>query len=177
MLLSYVELVGLLKDGVVEGADPEQINQSSIDIRLGWSILREVDNPKIVDLRSREPLEMSKYVMTDEGYIIEPGEFILTESFEIFHLPNHVSAEFKLKSSTARIALNHMLAGWCDAGWNSSVLTLELFNASRYHSIRIRPGDYIGQVTFFEHTEVPHDHSYAQKGRYNNDTQVSGIKP
>lgn len=177
MLLSYVELRELVEEGVIEGVELEQINQSSIDIRLGWNLLREVPNPKIISLRDREPLEMEKVVMSrKDGYVIAPGEFILTESFEMFHLPNHISAEFKLKSSVARIALNHMLAGWCDAGWNSSVLTLELFNACRYHSIRIRPGDLIGQVTFFQHTEVPHEYSYSQKGRYNGDTAVSGIK-
>lgn len=177
MLLSYVELVDLVKDHVVEGAEVENINQSSIDIRLGWNILHECPNPKIISLRDREPLEMQLHKMTDEGYVVAPGEFILAESFEIFHLPNNISAEFKLKSSVARIALNHMLAGWCDAGWNSSVLTLELFNTCRYHTILIRPGDFIGQVTFFRHTEVPHEHSYSQKGRYNGDAEVSGIKP
>lgn len=175
--MSYVELKELVEGHVIEGADVDQINQSSIDIRLGWNLLREAPNPKIVDLHARDPLEMEKVVMSRrDGYVIAPGEFILTESFEIFHLPNHISAEFKLKSSVARIALNHMLAGWMDAGWNSSVLTLELFNASRYHSVRIRPGDFIGQVTFFKHTEVPHEHSYSQKGRYNGDSTVSGIK-
>lgn len=177
MLLSYVELRELIDAHVIEGAEVEQINQSSIDIRLGWNILRECPNPKTISLRDRDPLEMERFVMTQaDGYVIAPGEFILTESFEIFHLPNHISAEFKLKSSVARIAMNHMLAGWCDAGWNSSVLTLELFNVSRYHSVRIRPGDFIGQVTFFQHTEVPHEHSYSQKGRYNGDSAVSGIK-
>jgi dCTP deaminase len=181
MLLSYVELRELVEAHVIEGAEVEQINQSSIDIRLGWNILIEKRAPqgerRILSLRDRDPMEMELYKMTDEGYVIEPGEFILTESFEIFHLPNNISAEFKLKSSVARVALNHMLAGWCDAGWNSSVLTLELFNAARYHSVLVRPGDWIGQVTFFKHTEVPHEHSYSQKGRYNGDSSVSGIKP
>lgn len=64
----------------------------------------------------------------------------------------------------------------CDAGWHGSVLTLEFRNLSRYHSIRIRPGDAIGQMVFFSHAEVPADRSYAARGRYNNDTTVSSIK-
>jgi len=176
MLLSYVELKELIESHVVEGAEVSQINQSSVDIRLGWNLLVEKNKPRTISLRHRDPMDMDKYLMTDKGYVVKPGEFILTESFEVFHLPNDISAEFKLKSSVARVALNHMLAGWCDAGWNSSVLTLELFNASRYHSIIIRPGDFIGQVTFFRHTEVPHEHSYAMKGRYNGDKTVSGTK-
>lgn len=176
MLLSYVELRQLVEDHVIEGAEVDQVNQSSIDIRLGWHVLVERNIPQVISLREREPLNMKKITMTNQGYLLEPGEFVLTESFEMFHLPNNISAEFKLKSSVARMGLNHMLAGWCDAGWNSSVLTLELFNASRYSSIIIRPGDFIGQVTFFKHTEVPEEHSYANKGRYNGDKEVSGIK-
>ena len=76
----------------------------------------------------------------------------------------------------ARIGLEHMNAGWCDAGWNGSVLTLELKNMTKHHAIRIRPGDPIGQMVFFKHEPVPTEASYASKGRYNGDSSVSGIK-
>ena len=98
MLLSYVELKDLLDQGVVEGAELEQLNQSSIDIRLGWNVLAEQEVTRTISLRDRESLLMEKVVMTAEGgYVLKPGEFILTESFEIFHLPDDISAEFKLK--------------------------------------------------------------------------------
>ena len=54
----------------------------------------------------------------------------------------------------ARIGLDHLNAGWCDAGWNGSVLTLELINLLKNHSIALHPGDAIGQMTFFAHGEV-----------------------
>jgi dCTP deaminase len=73
--------------------------------------------------------------------------------------------------------LNHLTAGWADAGWNGSVLTLELKNVTNYHEIELRRGDRIGQVIFFEHESVPADRSYAARGRYNGDKSVSGIKP
>jgi deoxycytidine triphosphate deaminase len=56
------------------------------------------------------------------------------------------------------------------------VLTLELVNVSRHHSIIIRPGDPIGQMVFFRHAPVPHERSYAARGRYNKDQTVRTIK-
>jgi len=64
----------------------------------------------------------------------------------------------------------------CDPGWNNSVMTLELQNVTQYHSILLRPGDPIGQVVFFRHSAVPEEAGYHKRGRYNNDSVVSGIK-
>lgn len=97
-------------------------------------------------------------------------------SAEVFNLPEDISAEYKLKSSMARIGLEHMNAGWCDAGWHGSVLTLEFKNMLQYHAILIRPGDAIGQMIFFYHEPVPKSASYATRGRYNNDKSVSTIR-
>lgn len=107
---------------------------------------------------------------------MSPGNFILTQSREVFHLPDTISAEYKLKSSMARIGLEHLNAGWCDAGWNGSVLTLELKNMTEAHSILLQEGDAIGQIVFFKHAPVPEDKSYAARGRYNNDKTVMGAK-
>lgn len=180
MLISHDELVGIAASGVISPVDKLSVNAASIDIHIGEKLLLE-DEPEryidaVVDYRSRKPLSMFEYTMDADGYVIEPGEFLLAHSVETFNLPNDISAEYKLKSSMARIGLDHALAGWCDAGWHGSVLTLELRNSSRFHPIRIRPGDPIGQMIFFRHVPVPSDASYASRGRYNNDTQVSGIR-
>lgn len=180
MLLSHDELWRLACQGVIHPVDKSDINAASIDIHLGDTLLLE-DEPiglddTIIDYRRRTPMKTFSYTMDADGYVLEPGEFVLAQSVEVFNLPNYISAEYKLKSSMARIGLEHMNAGWCDAGWHGSVLTLELKNMSQHHSIRIRPGDAIGQMIFFGHEPVPQGASYAVKGRYNNDSTVSGIK-
>lgn len=180
MLLSYNELVDIALHGVIKDVSLENINAASIDITLGKKILKEefpLGNPQgcLVRLRDRQPLTMRELDCTD-GVKLFPGEFILAQSSETFYLPNDISAEYKLKSSMARIGLNHCLAGWCDAGWNGSVLTLELMNVSKYHTIELKAGDKIGQMVFFRHTEVPADRSYATRGRYNNDKEVQVVK-
>jgi dCTP deaminase len=157
------------------------VNSASIDIRLGRNVMVEraprTGENSILDFRRRDKMVMKRVeIDEDKGYILYPGEFILAESHEIFFLPNTISCEYKLKSSMARIALEHLNAGWADAGWNGSVLTLEFKNMSRYHSIKLRPMDAIGQMVFFSHEAVPEDRSYAVRGRYNKDTTVSDIK-
>lgn len=180
MILNYTEICELIEQGVVENAEFRNVNSSSLDITLGREILAELlpnnwgsFHEKPISLRDRTPLNVE---IKRAPYTMFPGEFVLASSKEIFHLPNNISAEYKLKSSMARIGLEHLNAGWCDAGWHGSVLTLELKNMTRYHKILIQEGDPIGQIVFFEHTPVPADKSYAARGRYNGDLTATGIK-
>lgn len=179
-----------MEDGVITNVKPEQINAASIDLTLGPKIMEEIFNVhcdptlngmvnvsigEAISLGARTPLPMREVECID-GYDLKPGEFILAHSQQIFNLPNNISAEYKLKSSMARIGLEHLNAGWCDAGWTGSALTLELKNMTQLNTIRIKHGDAIGQIVFFEHEPVPADRSYAARGRYNNDTTVTGVK-
>jgi len=176
MLLSHDEIIELIRNGVIENAEEDCVNSSSLDIHLGAEILVEV-MPFVADL-SLAHRESLTTVSVDIGryFKLTPGQFILAHSREIFHLPNNISAEYKLKSSMARIGLEHLNAGWCDAGWNGSVLTLELKNMTQFHNICLEKDVKIGQIVFFKHTPVPQDKSYSIRGRYNGDKSVSGAK-
>lgn len=179
MMLSYLELCELVEAGVIENVQPGAINAASIDIHLGDTVMMEQDLSRCdsgtVSYRHREPLNMI-HVNIRGGYVIHPNEFILASSVEVFNLPNNISAQYRLKSSMARIGLEHLNAGHCDAGWHGSVLTLELKNITRYHAIHLQAGDPIGQMVFWRHTEVPAERSYAARGRYNRDRSVAGIR-
>lgn len=179
MLLSHAELLTLIDQGVIT-ANPDNINAASIDITMGNMILVE-SAPGwrgVVDpTDKKDGLVMTeKHINHGDIHVLGPGEFILAQSVEVFNLPNDISAEYKLKSSMARCGLEHLNAGWCDAGWNGSVLTLELKNMTRYHSIQLKAGMKIGQIVFFRHAPVPDHASYAAKGRYNGDQTVTASK-
>lgn len=177
-LLSYHQLKAIVDQGYITNVEDDFINSSSIDLTLGQFILVESDLHRTIALNKREPITSYKYdLVEEEFYELQPGEFILAQSEQVFNLPNHISAEYKLKSSMARIGLEHLNAGWCDAGWNGSVLTLELRNMTRNHTIKLHHKDRIGQIVFFSHDPVPANKSYATRGRYNGDKQVSAIKP
>jgi len=181
MLLSHDAIKALVNRGVVEHAKEEAINAASLDIHLGDLILYEdldedLGYVPMLDYAAREKPKWKTHHMDQRGFVLDPGEFVLAQTKEVFNLPNNISAEYKLKSSMARIGLEHMNAGWCDAGWNGSVLTLEFKNMSRRHSIILRPGDAVGQIIFFKHEPVGDEASYATRGRYNNDLTVKTIK-
>ena len=191
MLLEHDEIVELLEIGVVEYTDLELVNGSSLDVRLGMTIqierppattteeyLRDGTKLQEVVLKDRTPINTIMHSLKDQGpFKLYPGEFILAHTHEVFHIPNHISATYRLKSSMARIGLEHLNAGWCDPGWNNSCLTLELKNMTRHHVIVLNYLDKIGQMCFYRHKQVSPKDSYSVKGRYNGDRTVSGSKP
>jgi len=179
-LLSYNELCELVEQGVIEGVQDGCINGTSIDVHLGPDILIEMPNIPYapVSLQAKEQLRMKKFNMDEyqKFYLLSPGEFILAHTTEKFNLPDNISAEFKLNSSGARIGMENALATWCDPWWHGSVLTLELKNLTRYHTIRLDSGCRIGQMIFHKSEPVPKERGYAVRGRYNQDTSVSSVK-
>lgn len=175
-LLSSLELLDLVEQGVIEGVDPESINAASIDLHLGDEFLLESEfatGSLIVDLSKRERPVMHK---ARDSIKLHPGDFCLASTKEIFNLPDDISGMFILKSSMARAGLEHSQAGWADAGWHGSSLTLELTNLLKHHSLILRSGMAVGQIVLFRHTPVPKAFSYSTKGRYNGDVGVQGIK-
>ena len=176
MLLTYTELTHLLDTGVVRGAQKGHVNGASIDLCLGSKVLVEAPpagSSSVVDLMDKATPPMREVDLLKTGYYdLAPLQFCLASSLETFFLTNDLAAEFKLKSSLARAGLDHALAGHCDPGWHGSVLTLELVNNLRWHSLRLRPGMKIGQVIFFRGQATPDHASYATQGQYNGNQSV-----
>ncbi len=186
MTLSYNRLLKLVQDGVLTNVTPDMVNAASIDITVGGVFFTErkpssshmANKVRIHDdpNQRRGPDMVRHELKAGEALILHPGEVCLAQSQQIFNLPRNISCQYVEKSSMGRSFLNHMMAGWCDAGWNGSVLTLELKNELQYHDIEIPVGVRIGQMVFVEHEEVPEEASYAKRGRYNGDTEAKGVK-
>lgn len=176
-LLSYNQLCDLIDRGVIQNASYDNVNSASIDLVLGETILVErkptgLELP-VVDMLDKKADIFDEIVMPPEGILIPPGGVLLAHTVEVFNLPNDLSGEYKLKSTMARNFFNHLNAGWADAGWNGSVLTLEFVNHLQHHWTRVKPFQKCGQMIFFDHEEVPADRSYAVRGQYNGDRSVS----
>ena len=172
-LLSYTELCRLIEGGVLEKSDVDNVNSASIDLVLGRTIMVEKQRDGVINMLDKSGDHMERIIMDDSGYVVPPGACVLAETVEVFHLPNNISGEYMLKSTQARNFFGHLKAGWADAGWNGSVLTLEFVNHLQYHGTRIKPGMKCGQIIFFKHEEVPADRSYATRGQYNGDLSVT----
>lgn len=180
-VLNSRRLHELIEDGVIEGAGHEAVNSSSIDLTLGDYILLEKkpdhNENLVLSLERRDALPTTRIQLHKEGgFYFLPGSFCLGFTEQRFHLPPHISAEYSCNSSMCRVGLNHLKACWCDATWHDSALTLELKNELQYYSQELVAGMRIGQIVFLEHEPVPRKDSYAYKGRYNGDHEVSGVK-
>lgn len=184
MLLAYDELMEMIREKklITNLLSLDQVNGSSVDVRLNTKILREHRGP-VVDLTTDQNLnfeEAHRYFwdQDDEHFSDEiplaPGEFILASTIERFNLPRNISACFHMKSSMARRGLSHMMAGHCNPGWTNSTLTLELKNDTAFTGLILRPGMVVGQMVFYKHEEVPEEMSYQNRGKYNNASGVEG---
>ncbi|MGL5579781.1 MAG: dCTP deaminase [Cetobacterium sp.] len=167
-LLSAPRILDLINSNVIT-ADPKNVNSASVDITIGDEVLIEdvaTDGP--IDIDAKQSPAFTKVKIPTEGIIIYPGQCFLAHTNEYFNLPDNIAAEFVLRSSMARCFMNHMLAGFCDPGWNGSQLTMEFKNETQFHSLLIKPGMRVGQMKFFETDGCDPEHSYSNKGNYNN---------
>lgn len=164
MILSYHKLVKLVESGVID-APVDQINGSSIDIRLHHIVRKEVFGSAMrkVNLAQGYSIDTDE---TELPFTMMPDSILLGSSIEMLNMPLNLSAEYSLKSTLGRNFLGHELAGWIDPGFNGRI-TLELKNNSQFHKLILEPGMKIGQIKFFEHQPVPLEHSYRTKGQYN----------
>ena len=149
--------------------NPDLLNPASIDVTIGGRIMVEVPEAPELQLVSIEGHTAA------DPFMVRPGMFMLAETREIFNLPDHVGAQFVLKSSRAREGWDHAEAGWCDPGWYGSRLTMELRNQRRWHDLALWPGMKIGQMKFLL-VSGSVERSYAETGRYNADLGVTGSK-
>jgi dCTP deaminase len=169
MILCDTEIRALCADGMVEPYDPRLVNPASLDVRLGYELMVEIEDfPDLI------PIDIAGHTQANP-FLLRPGEFVLGCTIERFWLPVDVAAQFALKSTRARQGIEHLMAGYCDPGWSGSKLTLELQNARRMHPVALWPEMPIGQLVFHRMSKEPAN-DYSKVGHYNFDDSVRGPK-
>ena len=175
--LNHDEILAYCQQGYMKNWDEGCVNAASLDLRLGNTILTE-EYPgtriPVVDYGARQRLNMVELTLSDEGFLVRPGQFFLAHTQEICNFPDNVAALYRIKSSMGRVGLEHCDAGWVDPGFNGA-LTLEFFNVTQHHTILLRPGDKIGQLIFLRGNEVSAEQSYRTKGNYNGNKGVAQV--
>lgn len=170
--LSYNELRELMEQGVIENSHPERIQGASIDLTLGDIIKVEsamrCDEPIDLSERPRRyPHFNSVNLIAYDGYLLEPGAFILGVTREVINMPNDMKGSYCLNSSLGRAGLDNAFAGFIDPGYQGTI-TVELKNVLQYHTLVIRPGMRVGQISFERlSSPVPEFASYRNRGSYN----------
>ena len=125
---------------------PEQIQPSSIDLRLGNEYLSPIHEQATIDIKNNEP----KYEKMEANAIILPAnEFILATTIETITLPANIIARVEGRSSVGRLGIAiHVTAGFIDAGFTGQI-TLEIKNLSQ-NNIMLHEGMRICQIVFEE---------------------------
>jgi len=181
-ILGFTEINELIDSGVIEFAHRKQINACSLNVTLGKEFL--VEKPDYN--RSVSGIHFGSLKFADrqsptfnkvEGVVsLAPQEFCLASIIEKINLPEDIACHVLLRSSAARMGIDHSLAGWADCGY-SGHLTLEIKNLLRFHSISLFTGDQICQLVFHRTYPVPLNHTYGFKsGKYSGDVGPQTVK-
>ena len=168
MILPDHEIERLALAGMITPFNPDQLNPASYDVRVAREHAIEYN-------AEARYLVGTQFKIIVGDINLEPGEFILAATMEIFHLPDDITAQFQLKSTWGREGLGHVMAGFCDPGWHGSALTMELKNYLRDSYIKIPIGECVGQMVFSRMESKPRK-SYRETGQYNNDITVTEAK-
>lgn len=145
----------------------EQLNPNSYDVTLQDTIL-------VFDTETEDGYAdggdhtlhgvHTKPVKINDGYMLQPGQFVLGATVEKISLPNNMMARFDGKSSLGRLGLcTHVTAGFIDAGFIGTI-TVELKNENSF-PIRLTSGMRIGQVSF-EYLNAAAMRPYGMVGHY-----------
>jgi dCTP deaminase len=120
MILPDFKIRQWAASGGMDPFNPNHVNPASVDLTLGQSY---------IDLATEEEHALTGPIC------LAPGEAILATTAEFIRLPSIYAATVYLKSSMARLGLDHALAGWVDPGFEGT-LTLELHS---HRTIELRP--------------------------------------
>lgn len=167
MFLPDHEIAGFGEE-LVTPFDPEAVEPASIDLRLSDELLvPEYHDVPFVDLGAPADF-MAKVKISEHGYVLHPGDFVLGVTKETVTLPDHIVGKIEGKSSIGRLGLIvHVTAGFIDPGFRGP-LTLEMVNLLD-RPIILRPDKKICQVAFaYMHTPVEKPY----QGRYQNSRGV-----
>ncbi len=167
--------------GISPNLDEYQIQEHSVDLRLGFTFLI----PKVWRLTSngREALDVTHFDNSNTEYfdVVEleqgqyfdllPHEHILVSTFEKVKVPDDLMAVLYPRSSTNRKGLSLDLTGIIDSGYEGQLI-LPIRNNTHSQIVRLFPGERICQLVFEYLTEPV----TARKSKYHLKDIIDGVQ-
>lgn len=197
-ILSDKDITIRIQEGsiIIEPLDLEkQLGPSSLDLRLGnkFRVFKHahvdiIDPKNYKDELLREyelqggKVKVHEYTYTtlyisDEPFIIHPGEFVLASTLEKVKIPEDITARLEGRSSLGRLGLLvHVTAGYIDPGFEGHI-TLELGNVGKL-PLKLYPGMRICQLVFESMTSqasLPYNMRETSKYKYEEGATSSKI--
>lgn len=173
MILCDRDLKRLINEGVlgIEPFDESQIGPSSIDLRLGATLVKYAAS--VIELGRSSPCSNEILIDPKKGYVLKPLEFVLGCTMERIRMPNGYQGFTETKGDIARAGIQaHNMNGHVDPG-SDHIITLEISNHNSI-PIVLYPGIRFCQLfvhTLSDKCEKPYH------GKYFGQTKPSTYRP
>jgi len=161
-ILNEEEIISLLKDRdltITPLIFREQINSSSIDLRLGTEFFfytqHKIGNFDPIENSNQDIPSINIKKKIGESIILHPDQFVLGSTLEFIKLPKNIMAYIIGRSSWGRLGLIIATATVINPEF-SGVITLELRNIGNI-PIVIYPGLRIAQIVMHKITDIDED--------------------
>lgn len=174
MILVDWQIIDRIQRGYIriEPFDLDLVQPNSIDIRLGSHFVWYIPGMDVIDPYDRQSVTNDTEEITSDDIILNPGQFILAETFEVLSLPDNIVASIEGKSSIARLGIElHQTGGWIDAGFSGSI-TLEMCNVNQ-RPVRVHAGMTIGQLVFYTTERADCPYNRKKDAKYQNQRQAT----
>lgn len=140
---------------------------SELDIRVGSFYYQENDvhGTQRIHRLIDDPWESlyTKTLIQPHGFFLKSGGFVIVDALEQFCIPKNIKGVLNLRSVAAKSGLGQTASLTLKPGWNYDTsdepqpFRLELHNQLLHHDLHICYGDVVGQVEFYDLSEVCDD--------------------
>ena len=142
----------------------ENISPAAYYFTLGEILLIPEEGQRVSVVNGPNPT-YTKIDISQNPYIIKPGEFLLGQTEEELSLENNIGMFIDGRTSIARLGLTiHKTATFVQPGHSSSIITLEIYNTGNME-IELSYKMPIAKGIFFKSSK-PSDKSYKESGIY-----------
>ncbi len=96
------------------------IRPTGIRLHLGSELLIPIEG-QTIDLDSNEDIKFERITISEGGFKLKPGQFILGTTFEKFQVPRNIVCHLEGRSTIARIGLSiHCTSGIIDGNFEEA---------------------------------------------------------
>ena len=170
--MEIIEQHQALEGHFIQPFSIESLSPCSYDLALGTKAI--IDVPQGFGTVEQIQIDLTPY-SEEHPFHLLPNAFILTEVQEVLSLPSNIAGTVSLRSTYARMGLNHSLAGHVDPGYYGR-LTLELKNIKLYKAIPLWPGLKVCQIVFTRLDRPAYQDYSTPNHHYYGDMEVKGAK-
>ena len=135
---------------IIEPYDQTLVQPNSYDMRLDSKFSWHTAGDEVIDPYQGKTILNGLMSVTEDSFIVAPGQFILGATLERVCLPADIVGQLTGKSSLARLGIMvHVTAGFIDAGFSHppAQITLEIVNVG-VRPVKLHAGMAIAQMVF-----------------------------